>query len=65
MDHHRCIITGHTLHVTASFGLAMHQGGESPGALLARTDKALYQAKNTGRNQVIADDSLKPASVDT
>lgn len=65
MDHHRCIITGHTLHVTASFGLAMHQRGESPGALLARTDKALYQAKNTGRNQVIADDSLKPASVDT
>lgn len=38
--------------VTASFGVAEHKPGESGTDLLRRADKALYAAKNQGRNQV-------------
>ena len=36
--------------VTASFGLAQWAKGETPSDLIERADKALYQAKNAGRN---------------
>ncbi len=45
--------------VTASFGVATIQPGESGAALLARADGALYEAKRRGRNQVV------PARVST
>jgi diguanylate cyclase (GGDEF)-like protein len=38
--------------VTASFGVAVHQAGESGAALLGRADDALYRAKRNGRNRV-------------
>ena len=38
--------------VTASFGVAEYQMGNSPDALLKRADKLLYEAKSAGRNQV-------------
>ena len=38
--------------VTASFGVAMYQTGESAPALLGRADDALYRAKRNGRNRV-------------
>ncbi|MET1078842.1 MAG: GGDEF domain-containing protein [Pseudomonas sp.] len=38
--------------ITASFGLALAQGGDSPESLITRADDALYQAKHNGRNQV-------------
>lgn len=38
--------------VTASFGVAMYQTGESASALLGRADEALYCAKRNGRNRV-------------
>ena len=38
--------------VTASFGVAMYQGGDSVAAVLARADAALYRAKAAGRNRV-------------
>lgn len=38
--------------VTASFGLALHDGQESLKQLLARADEALYRAKHSGRNRV-------------
>jgi diguanylate cyclase (GGDEF)-like protein len=40
--------------ITISVGVATYVHGEEVGALLARADKALYQAKNAGRNKVIA-----------
>ena len=38
---------------TVSIGLTVVQGGETtPEALLLRADRALYKAKDAGRNQV-------------
>lgn len=42
--------------VTASFGVAALRPGESPSALVARADKALYGAKQNGRNRVVCDE---------
>ena len=39
--------------VTASFGVTEAQPGDSPESVLARADRALLQAKDGGRNQVI------------
>lgn len=45
--------TGERLtNITASIGLASHLPGESAESLVTRTDQALYDAKNAGRNQV-------------
>lgn len=38
--------------VTASLGYALWQDGDDAGGLLARADKALYAAKDAGRNKV-------------
>ena len=38
--------------VTASFGIAYYQENDDEESLFARADKALYQAKNNGRNCV-------------
>lgn len=43
------------LDITASVGLsALSRPGETPDMLLKRADLALYEAKNTGRNRVVA-----------
>lgn len=41
--------------ITASFGVAALQADERGDALLARADAALYRAKTSGRNRVVAD----------
>lgn len=41
------------IRVTVSIGLAEFQAGETTDDTLARADKALYQAKEAGRNRVI------------
>ena len=38
--------------VTASFGVASFLNGDDSGRLIGKADKALYEAKNNGRNQV-------------
>ncbi len=40
--------------VTISFGIAEHKAGTSPDRLVGRADRLLYQAKNSGRNRVVA-----------
>ncbi|MCJ8518928.1 two-component system cell cycle response regulator [Pseudorhizobium tarimense] len=46
---------GVTLNITASLGIASNeQGAETPEQLLKQADKALYEAKNGGRNRVVA-----------
>ena len=43
-----------TVSITVSLGLTMHQADDSSiDTLLKRADDALYQAKNTGRNQIV------------
>jgi diguanylate cyclase (GGDEF)-like protein len=43
---------GEMLGVTLSLGVATRQPGESGDALVARADRALYEAKSNGRNRV-------------
>ena len=40
-------------YITSSFGVAAYRSGQTLETLLECADKALYQAKNNGRNQVI------------
>lgn len=44
---------GQHMQLTMSFGCVQYQANESLQSLLFRVDKALYQAKNGGRNQVV------------
>lgn len=44
--------------VTVSLGAAQHREGESLGAWIERADKALYQAKQQGRNCLVGEDEL-------
>ncbi len=43
---------GRTLKITASIGLAMHDGHPDHQYLIRRADAAMYEAKSQGRNQV-------------
>lgn len=49
--------------VTASFGVALLKTGESPDDWLARADDALYQAKASGRDQIVYADAMAGEAV--
>ena len=55
---------GEVIAVTASFGVTSADAGEpSLNDMLMRADKALYRAKSSGRNRVVAfDESLEPSA---
>jgi len=48
-------VEGQSLQVTVSLGLSQWHAGESLHALLGRTDRALYRAKQAGRDRVCLD----------
>ena len=53
---------GTALALTASIGVAAHDGHPDYERLMARADAAMYQAKKRGRNRVVlADDALPEA----
>jgi diguanylate cyclase len=51
------------LTVTASFGISVYRFGEPAADFLARADRALYVAKQTGRNRVIGEIELAASDV--
>ncbi len=42
--------------ITLSIGVAQYRNGETPDALIGRVDKALYKAKQYGRDRVVKAD---------
>lgn len=54
VKHHAFHSSQQSLQITISAGVAQLQPGESMSMLLRRCDKALYQAKNEGRDRVIS-----------
>ncbi|MBP0574269.1 diguanylate cyclase, partial [Mycobacterium tuberculosis] len=49
-------IAGVPFPITISIGVARSSAGESLDSLYARADRALYVAKTSGRNRVVADE---------
>jgi diguanylate cyclase (GGDEF)-like protein len=45
--------SGKVINVTASFGITEYASNDTIDTLIERADKALYQAKVTGRNRVV------------
>lgn len=45
-------------HVAISIGVAMINDNDNAESIIERADKALYQAKNTGRNKVVGEQDL-------
>jgi len=58
LSSHPFVILGHRICVTASFGVASFEGGsiESHEELIERADRALYMAKESGKNRVVSVD---------
>ncbi len=48
----KLIYKGEGLRVTMSIGTTVYTKGDTPDSLIARADKALYRAKNSGKNQM-------------
>ena len=51
---------GQTLTVTASFGVAQLEAGETVDLVVDRADRAMYAAKSAGRNRVLSTAQLVP-----
>jgi diguanylate cyclase (GGDEF)-like protein len=52
----RYLESGTIRHMTISCGVAGYVAGDTLDTLMARADKALYQAKEAGRNRVVESD---------
>jgi len=53
-----CQIMVKNFSVTASFGVAEYQLNDKQESIISRADKALYQAKETGRNKVVVENEV-------
>jgi diguanylate cyclase (GGDEF)-like protein len=54
MEETRFACSGETFSVTVSIGVARYINGESQESWIERTDRAMYQAKQAGRNRIVA-----------
>jgi diguanylate cyclase len=62
-EEQECDFEGQRIEVpTFSAGLAMYREGELPSSLISRADKALYRAKNLGRDRVEVEDTAESAA---
>lgn len=50
------------IEMTVSLGVAQHMPGESPQDMFSRVDKALYRAKQSGRNRIVKDIGIASSS---
>ncbi|MEC9482130.1 MAG: diguanylate cyclase [Halomonas sp.] len=48
--------------ITISVGLTQYRSGDGSDTMILRADDALYQAKRTGRNRVLASEAVRPSS---
>ena len=55
MEECRFFCGGEGVRVTVSIGVARYRSGESQESWIERTDRAMYQAKQAGRNKIISD----------
>ncbi|MDD2781336.1 GGDEF domain-containing protein [Sulfuricurvum sp.] len=53
IEHSHLIYSGKTIHMTVSVGASIHHLGDSYDTFLGRADKALYTAKNEGKNKTV------------
>ncbi len=53
LEREKLVIPGRAMKKTVSIGVATWDGRESPQALEARADRAMYDAKRLGRNRVV------------
>ncbi len=54
LEQYEHVVGGEKLKVTASFGITQHEVHDTADRTIARADKALYQAKEAGRNCIVA-----------
>ncbi|WMS86162.1 GGDEF domain-containing protein [Pleionea litopenaei] len=59
-DHAIKVTPNQTINITLSFGVAEFEGADTATDVFNKADKALYRAKEKGRNQVCAERSIKP-----
>ena len=61
LEKHRFVHEGARIPLAASLGVAVWPtDGREPDALLGASDRALYAAKQSGRNRVVAASSVAP-----